>query len=205
VQRRSSGEGIVYSTIPVKKWAEALPSAERVRPGCCSRCGAASQPLGAGLGLHGHGVRWRQVRGPGGAEGEPETVTVAVRRYLCQRCGGTTTVLPGGLCARRHYSASAIGLALCLFGLTGHSVEETRARVCTWREGFDLNRWTTLRQWVAAVSVGRLLPRIVAWRRWPDGSSLRAGAERAAACLCSLAPGTGTLAEQAFAGAALAA
>jgi hypothetical protein len=204
VQRRASGEGIVYSTIPVKKWAEALPSPEQVRPGCCSRCGAASQPLGASLGLHGHGVRLRQVRGPASATGEPETVTVAVRRYLCQRCGGVTTVLPGGLCARRHYSASAIGLALCLFGLMGHSIEETRTRVCTWRAGFDLNRWTTLRQWVAAVSVGRLLPCITAWRPWPDGASLRAGAERAAACLCSLALETGTIAEQAFAGAALA-
>jgi hypothetical protein len=31
-------------------------------------------------------------------------------------------------------------------------------------EGFDLNRWTTLRQWVATVGSGRLLPRIIAWR-----------------------------------------
>jgi hypothetical protein len=160
---------------------------------------------GASLGLYGHGVRWRQVRGPASATGEPETVTVAVRRYLCQRCGGLTTVLPGGLCARRHYSASAIGLALCLFGLMRQSIEETRGRICTWRAGFDLNRWTTLRQWVAAVSVGRLLPSVTAWRPWADGASLRAGAERAAACLCSLALETGTLAEQAFAGAALAA
>jgi hypothetical protein len=130
---------------------------------------------------------------------------VAVRRYLCQHCGGVTTVLPGGLCARRHYSAWAIGLALCLFGLMDHSIEETRARIYTWRVRFDLNRWTTLRQWVAAVSVGRLLPRIIAWRPWPDGFSLRAGAERAAACLCSLALEAGTIAEQVFAGAALAA
>jgi len=205
VQRRASGEGIVYSTIPVKKWAEELPPAERVRPGCCSRCGAASRPLGAGLGLHGHGVRARQVRGPTSANGEPETVTVAVRRYQCQRCGGITTVLPGGLCARRHYSASAIGLALCLFGLMGRSIGETRQRVCTWTLGFDLNRWSTLRQWVTAVGAGKLLPRIVAWRQWPERVGLRAGAERVAACLYSLEAGTGTLVEQVFAGAALAA
>jgi hypothetical protein len=62
-----------------------------------------------------------------------------------------------------------------------------------------------LRRWVTAVSSGRLLPRIMAWRPWPDGFPLRAGAERAAACLCALTSGTGTLAEQAFAGAALAA
>jgi len=100
---------------------------------------------------------------------------------------------------------SAIGLALCLFGLMGNCIGATRERVCTWRSGFDQNRWSTLRQWVAAIGAGQLLPRVVGWRRWPEGISLRAGAERAAACLCSLAPGTGTLAEQAFAGAALAA
>lgn len=157
------------------------------------------------MGLQGHGLRWRQVRGPASATGEPETVLVPVRRYHCQRCGGMTTVLPSGLCARRHYSASAIGLALCLFGLMGRTVGETRERVCTWRLGFDLNRWTTLRRWVSAVGAGELLARIVAWRRWPGGMSLRAGAERAAACLRSLGPGTGTLAEQVFAGAARAA
>lgn len=149
-------------------------------------------------------MRWRQVRGPASATGEPETVVVAVRRYQCQRCGGITTVLPGGLCARRHYSASAISLALCLFGLLGSTVGETRERVCTWQLGFDSNRWTTLRQWVTAVGAGKLLPRVVAWRPWLGGTSLRAGAGRAAACLCSLTPGTGTLAERAFAGAALA-
>jgi Domain of unknown function (DUF6431) len=206
VQRRQSGEGIVYSTIGVKKWAENLPSSAQVRPGCCSRCGAASQPLGAAVVLHGHGIRWRQVRGPASAEGGPETVVVAVRRYRCQRCGAITTVLPGGLCARRHYSASAIGLALCLFGLVGLSMGETRERVCTWRVGFELSRWTTLRNWVDAVGAGQLLPRIVAWRPWLAGGSLRHGAERAAACLCALAPaGSGSPVEQAFAGAALAA
>lgn len=128
-----------------------------------------------------------------------------MRRYRCRRCGGITTVLPGGLCARRHYSASAIGLALGLFGLVGLSVGETRDRVCTWRVGFDLSRWSTLRSWVEAVGEGKLLPRIIAWRPWPAGLSLRRQAERAAACLCALAPGSGAPAEQAFAGAALAA
>lgn len=146
------------------------------------------------------------MRGPAHADGEPETAVVAVRRYRCLRCSGITTVLPGGLCARRHYSASAIGLALCLFGLVGLPIAETRARVCTWRVGFELSRWTTLRSWVGAVGAGQLLPRIVAWRRWPAPISLRQGAERAAACLCALVPaGSGSLTERAFAGAALAA
>lgn len=114
-------------------------------------------------------------------------------------------MLPSGLCARRHYSGSAIGLSLCLFGLMGLSMGETRERVCTWRLGFELSRWTTLRSWVAAVGEGQLLPRIVAWRPWPSGLSLRRQAERAAACLCALSPGSRSPAEQAFAGAALAA
>jgi hypothetical protein len=87
----------------------------------------------------------------------------------------------------------------------GRSIAETRERVCTWQSGFDQNRWSTLRQWVAAVGAGRLLPRIIAWRRWSEGMSFRAGAERAAACLCSLGPGSVPLAERAFAGAVLAA
>jgi hypothetical protein len=77
----------------------------------------------------------------------------------------------------------------CLFGLMDHSIGETGKRVCAWQSGFDLNRWSTLRQWGAAVGAGKLLPRIITWRRWPEGISLRAGAERAAAGLCSLAPG----------------
>src|SRR5690606_39796920 len=82
---------------------------------------------------------------------------------------------------------------------------EPRGRQACRNSSFDLNRWTTLRRWVSAVGAGELLARIVAWRRWPGGMSLRAGAERAAACLRSLGPGTGTLAEQVFAGAARAA
>jgi hypothetical protein len=37
------------STMRVESWVESLPSAEQVRPGCCSRCGAASQPWGSAL------------------------------------------------------------------------------------------------------------------------------------------------------------
>ena len=55
--RRQSGEGIVYSAIDVKKWAEETPEVDAVRPGCCSRCGAASRPSGGPLALHGHGAR----------------------------------------------------------------------------------------------------------------------------------------------------
>jgi hypothetical protein len=200
--KRRSGEGIVYSAIDVKKWAEQEPPAERVRPPCCSRCSAASRPPGKGLVLVSHGLRERQIRGPATPGAEPETRMVRVRRYRCLRCGGLTTVLPRGLTARRHYSASAIGLALCLHGVRGLSIGETRQRVCTWPVGFETERWTTLPKWIAAIETGLLFPTV---RRLPAGASLRRRSERAATTLCSLALSGGELEAQVFEGAALAA
>lgn len=202
MERRRSGAGIVYSAVEVKNWAENLPSVGQARPACCSRCGAASRPPGAALVVVGHGVRERQVRGPADVMGEPEIRTIVVRRYRCRRCGGITTVLPHGLCARRHYSASAIGLSVCLFGIERLSVGETRRRVCPWRSGFETEHWTTLPGWIAAIEQGRLLSQV---RPLPSGLSLRARAERAATSLCALALTEGSLAAQAFEGAARAA
>jgi len=199
---RLSGEGIVYSAIDVKKWAAEIPSVEMARPACCSRCGAASRPPGSALALEGHGLRERQVRGPSAPLGEPETRTIWVRRYRCRLCGGVTTVLPRGLAARRHYSASAIGLSLCLYGMLRLSVGATRQRVCTWRVSFDPERWTTLPRWIRAIGQGRLFPLV---RACPSTFTLRERAERAAATLCALALGAGSSETLAFAGAALAA
>lgn len=111
-------------------------------------------------------------------------------------------MLPRGLTARRHYSASAIGLSLCLYGMQGLSIGETRWRVCAWRVGFDPERWTTLLTWVAAIEQGRLFVQV---RPCPPSFTVRERSERAAATLCGLAPDEDSLDEQAFAGAALAA
>lgn len=202
VKRRQSGAGIVYSAVVVKKWAEEVPTTQQVRPGRCSKCGAASQPPGEPLVLVSHGLRERQVRGPAEPSGQPETRVVRVRRYRCRRCGGLTTVLPRGLTARRHYSASSIGLALCLHGLRCLSIGETRRRVCTWSIGFETARWTTLGTWVVAIGQGRLFPGV---RPALATASLRSRAERAAATLCAVALCSGELEEQVFEGAALAA
>jgi hypothetical protein len=121
-----------------------------------------------------------------------------VRRYRCRRCGGLTTVLPHGLTARRHYSASAIGLALGLFGLRGLSLGEARKRVCTWPMGFETERWTTLPSWIIAIEQRRLFPAV---RPSPMGASLRSKAERAAATLCGLALTGDGVEAQAFEGA----
>jgi hypothetical protein len=149
-----------------------------------------------------HGLRERQVRGPAAPSGQPETQVLRVRRYCCRRCGGLTTVLPRGLTARRHYSASAIGLALCLYGLQGLSIGETRLRVCTWAVGFETERWSTLPTWALAIEQGRLFPSV---RPSPVGASLRRKSERAAATLCAMARTAGGLEAEAFEGAALAA
>lgn len=186
----------------VKKWAEEIPSAEQMRPGRCSKCGAASRPPGEPLVLVSHGLRERQIRGPAEPAGRPETRVVRVRRFRCLRCGGLTTVLPRGLTARRHYSASSIGLALCLHGLRGLSIGETRRRVCTWPVGFETARWTTLTTWVAAIDQGRLFPRV---RPVPPAASLRSRASRAAATLAAVALCGGKIETQVFEGAALAA
>jgi hypothetical protein len=127
---------------------------------------------------------------------------IVVRRYRCRLCGGLTTVLPRGLTARRHYSASAIGLSLCLYGMRGLSVGQTRQRVCTWPIGFETERWTTLPGWVAAIEEGRLFPGV---RPCPPSFTIRERAERAAATLCALALSADLIEVQAFEGAALAA
>lgn len=158
--------------------------------------------MGAAIVVVGHGLRERQVRGPASACGAPVIRTISSRRYRCRRCGGLTTVLPRGLCARRHYSASAIGLALCLFGVRGLTVGETRRRVCPWRAGFETERWTTLSGWLAAIEQGRLLSGV---RRSPGDFTLRQRAERAAMTFTALGQSNGSLEEQAFEGAALAA
>ena len=200
--RRQSGEGIVYSAIDVKKWAAEIPSVEAGRPRCCSRCGAASRPPGARIVVVGHGRRERQVRGPAYPGAEPEIRVIAVRRYRCRCCGGLTTVLPRGLTARRHYSASAIGLSLCLYGLQRLSISETRRRVCAWRISTDSERWTTLPGWVAAIQQGRLFTGV---RLSPPAFTVRECAERAAATLCSLTIVMGPLDAQVFDSAAHAA
>jgi hypothetical protein len=147
-------------------------------------------------------LRERQIRGPAEAFGAPQITSILVRRYRCRLCGGVTTVLPRGLTARRHYSASAIGLSLCLYGMLGLSLGETRRRVCAWPVSFNPERWTTLPTWVHAIGQGKLFARV---RPCPPSFTMRARAERAAATLAGLVHARGSVDEQVFTGAALAA
>lgn len=174
-----------------------LPSAGQVRPTRCPGCRAAGRPVGAALGIVGHGTRERQLRGRiEGAEASG-LVVLRVRRFRCLPCGAVITVVPRGVARRRHFGAGTIGLAIAL-----------RAERATAREVRDhlggvgppeAGAWRTLRRWVVALGVGTLfgqLPAIPIEDSW-------ARVERARAILVSYAaPSPGESMEaQAFAGA----
>ncbi|HEY4180213.1 MAG TPA: DUF6431 domain-containing protein, partial [Kofleriaceae bacterium] len=90
-----------------------LPTVEAARPSACV-CGVPSREPGRGLGLHGHGVRERQLRGPAAA-GPPMTATLVCRRYRCTSCGAVLLVVPRGVAPRKHYGYAAIAMALTLW------------------------------------------------------------------------------------------
>lgn len=182
-----------------------MPSAEEARPGQCPSCGVASRPVGKGLNLHGHGQRERQVRGPLYPGGKPVQVVLRLRRYLCRICQATMTVGPMGLLCRRLFSAAAMGLALCLWGLEKQKEAAVYEQVNSWRRPPEDTRkgWRQLGRWVLGIVKGRLFGGLL-------GGSLpsapRAVAERAAAALaarCSPALCTQPMSQQVFAGAAL--
>ncbi len=147
---------IIYSALDVKGWLARPPSVAEARPGRCPGCARASRPTGAALGLHGHGLRDRQVRGPLAADGESTTAVVGCRRYRCTRCEAILLVMPRGVAPRRHYSQAAICMALALWGLMAMPVEEVRQRVCAWRvRGPASTGWSTLRRWARCARAAR--------------------------------------------------
>lgn len=105
--------------------------------------------MGGGIQLQGHGTRERQVRGPCEAGARAALVVVVARRYRCVPCGAVLIVVPYEVRGRRVYSASAIGLALALWGLLGATASQVRRRVCpaTVLGAAGATGWTTLRRW----------------------------------------------------------
>ncbi|HLK38376.1 MAG TPA: transposase family protein [Polyangiaceae bacterium] len=173
-----------------------------VRPSRCPGCGAASQPTGSNLVVHGDGTRERQVRGPETADGRPSMTSVRVRRYECQRCGACMLVVPRELLPRRLYTASAIGLALAIWALLGATEAVVRARISPFEVvgATACGSWVTLRRWASDSAHGRLF---ATSRAPPKDFTLRQHAERAAAALCALAPAGLSTAGATFVGGAL--
>ena len=84
-----------------------LPEIDLVRPAACPRC---AHPARAGgrLHLYGHGPRWRSVVIPGSGLGRCRFVTCWVRRFRCQRCERTCSVLPDGVLLGFTYSVASM-------------------------------------------------------------------------------------------------
>ena len=174
LQGRSS-DLVVHSSVDVNFWISTPPSVEVVRPACCPRCGIASRVPGRRLGLVGHGLRDRQLRGPPTAGGAPTTQTLLARRYRGRTCAAVVTVVPRQVVARRHFSAGAIAFALFIFGKMGATAVDAAKRVGIWARG--PSAWRTLRRWIGAIDDGRLFRCV---RPSPSGWPPRKRAERAA-------------------------
>ena len=164
-----------------------MPSPEDVRPKQCPACGVASRPAGAGLRLHGHGLRERWILGPASAEGSPEERTASCRRYVCVICTAVMLVVPRAILPRRRYSASAIALALALYGIERAAPAQVRRRVSPFEViGYRaISGWVTLGRWAKAVRAGALFAEV---RACPASFTPRQVAERAATTLGSRAP-----------------
>lgn len=138
---------------------------------------------GRPLGLIGHGLRARQVRGPAVYDRPPVLLVVLTRRFLCLACGAALNVTPRGLLRYKHHAASAIGLALALFGLERLAIREVRARVSPWRHAEPFG-WLSLRRWLRSVRRGELFSGLPPC---PPGWPPRRVAERAATWLAAWA------------------
>jgi hypothetical protein len=136
---------ILRTGISVKKWIENPPSVN------------ASREPGRSLGLHGHGTRTRQLRGPTSPDGKPKEFEIRLRRYQCQRCFATMTVGPAGLLLRLLFMAPAIALALFLLA-TGATYPAVRRKVSLWEiVGPTAHvRWTSRIRWARRAARGEL-------------------------------------------------
>jgi hypothetical protein len=112
---------------------------------------------------------------------------IVARRYRCRHCTAVLIVVPRETMPRRHYAATAIALALVLYGTCGQSHAQVRAAVSS-----DLvvgvraeRRWATLSRWLDAAADRRIfggLPVV------PQGIGRRAVAARAAMAIGAHAP-----------------
>jgi Domain of unknown function (DUF6431) len=146
---------VVHSELECKFWLLRTPSVDEVRPGFCPACTAAAREPGRRLGIVGHGLRERQLRGPMAVQRPPTVEVLRVRRYRCRHCSALITVVPREVEPRRHYSRPAIAMALALMGLVACSSPEIREAISPWRTT-TTSAWRTLPRWIDAVRRGTL-------------------------------------------------
>jgi hypothetical protein len=109
------------------------------------------------MGIVGHGMVERQVRGPATPAGAPEQLVVRLCRYRCRACAAVLVVGPRGLVVRRWYGSGAIALALAAFA-RGATSAEIRTRTSPARNlgAAAAERWATLVRWIEAARAGDL-------------------------------------------------
>jgi hypothetical protein len=164
-----------------------LPPVDLVRPARCPSCDAPSRPIGGPLGLHGHGLRERQIRGPLTPGGPAKLVSVLARRYKCLSCRAIVLVVPRGVLPRRLYSAPVIAWVLARVGLEGATTATVRAEVCPSLilGPSAVERWLAPSRWIEARRQGLLFPQR---GRSPPTASRKQVAERTAMQFVALAP-----------------
>lgn len=166
----SSAPKVIISDVDVKDWHDQTPSVDRVRPLCCPRCDAPARPVGEPLQLWGHGIRERLCLGALRFGQAPQRLVIEVRRFLCQRCERTCTVVPRGVCPGRVYLVATIAWALACWAL---SVDEPSAATVrrrlspTQKSPHQPARrdWSQLRRWTKAADLdASLAPKPTAGR-----------------------------------------
>jgi hypothetical protein len=91
-------------------------------------------------------------------------------------------VVPVSCTARKHFSGSAIALALALWGACGKSAAEVRERVSDWKRlGAAARGWRSLQRWAHDVASGTLFAGL---RLGPLSGPAREVARHAAQALC---------------------
>lgn len=148
------------------------PSVDSVRPGRCPRCSTPGRTAAGGCGLHGHGLRVRQLLGPAAVGGVPVLREVTVRRYRCQGCGLVMTVTTEALLPRKHYGAGSIGLALSLWSVTRWPAAKVREALSPWTRigAAAATGWASVKRWARAACAGGLWQAV--------GTTLEAGVRR---------------------------
>lgn len=161
--------------------------------------------MGGRIVLHGHGVRARQLWGPLEPDAKPQLTAVKQRRYKCTRCGKAVTVVPSEALPGRLYTASAIALALALYGLRHLASAAVRALISPMAiiGATSAARWLMLKRWCLLVGTPELFPRVRRVGGTPRTVAAEAAASLAAHALPS--PEPPPLYVQAFLGAARAA
>lgn len=139
----------------VESWTDTPPLLDRVRPRCCVKCGSSAW-LGSKRRIVSHGRRLRRVlRWSSSSGAQPIWVTALRFRCTVEGCGAVMLVVPRDVAPGRHYSAPAIGMAVCLWAYGSRPAHGRAERPA--RPSSPAHRaWAQPRRWVGAATAGGL-------------------------------------------------